>query len=114
VSTVAVKLSPGEALRMIAGAPGAEGKTPADLRETAEDCERMADRKDRVVVGRMSNRRKARLLAAERDGDELRMHARVIRLAADECDRRKAPTVGEAVRPRFVRLLRRLSGRARG
>lgn len=102
-----------EALRMISTAPGASDKTTTDLRNTACDIEREADRKDRLTVARSaSNRRKARAIATRREAEKLRGFARLCRVAADEVERRGCTTVGEAVKHPLVRAARRITRRA--
>jgi hypothetical protein len=93
----AIVITPEEALRLIADAPDSAEKTPANLIEAAEDFEHQARRKDRISVSRQNgNRRKARAMATQRDGDQLRLHAQVCRSAAAEIEARDCPTVGEA------------------
>lgn len=104
----ALALTPEECLSAIADAPDSAEKTPADLRKAADDYEGQADRKDRLAVTRITgNRRKARAKATQRKGDQLRLHAQVCRVAADEIDRRKSLTVREATKSAVVRAMRR-------
>lgn len=99
-------IQPADALKLIANAPDGKAKTPAALREAAEDCESQAERKLRLVVG-SGNRRSARQKAREREAEKLKVYAQLTRMAADEVERRKCETVGEAMRPWVVRLLTR-------
>lgn len=104
-------ITPSEALDLIAQAPEAKQKTPADLRKAAQDCERKAEAKVRLVVRENGNRRKARAQSRERDAEKLRVYAQVTRMAADEVERRKCSTVGAALRSPVARLVGRLFSR---
>lgn len=108
---MALTITAEEALSVIASAPDSTDKTPADLREAAEEFERQADRKDRLAASRATgangNRSKARAVATQRQGDQLRLHAQVCRSAAEEIERRGCPTVGEATKSAVVRAMRK-------
>jgi hypothetical protein len=110
-TTAAIALTGEEALKLVAGAPDIASKTPDDLREVADGFEQMAQRKDRLILPGGA-RRGARNKAREREGDKLRIQAQVTRAAAEEIEARKCSTVGDAVKPGFVRALKRIgSGR---
>lgn len=107
MGAAALTLTAEEALQAIAGAPDAAEKTPADLREAAEELEAEALRKDRIAAGAKGNRAKARAKKRERKGDQLRLHASVCRIAAEEIEKRDCPTVGEATKSAVVRAMRK-------
>jgi hypothetical protein len=112
MSTTAIALTGEEALKLIASDPEFGGMTVDDLRQAAKDIDALAHRKDRLVVSDARGRRGARSKAREREGEKLRIQAQVIRKAADEVEARKSATVGDAVKPRIVRALKRVAGRA--
>jgi hypothetical protein len=85
VTTAVVALTGEEALKLVAGAPDISGKTPAELREAADQFEEAATRKDRLVVTDGGGRRGARSKARQREGEKLRLQAQVTRSAAVFC-----------------------------
>jgi hypothetical protein len=111
VTTAAIALTGEEALKLVAGAPDIAEKTPDDLRKVADGFDQMAQRKDRLIVTDGGGRRGARSKAREREGDKLRIQAQVTRKAAEEVEARKCATIGDAMKPGFVRALKRI-GRA--
>lgn len=114
MSDAVAHLSTTQALRMVAASPGGKAKTAATLRHEAELFGQDAERRDRLAVSSLTgNRRKARQLAKARKAEEQRANARLVALAAAELERRKARTVGDALRNPAVRFLRRL-GAGRG
>jgi hypothetical protein len=112
MSEALAHLAPDRALRMVAASPGGKAKSAATLRREAELFGEDADRRDRLAISSMAgNRRKARQLAKARRAEEQRANARLCALVATELDRRKASTVGEALRSPLLRFLRRLGRR---
>lgn len=109
MTTAAIAITGEEALELVAGAPEAADKTPAELREAADQFEEAAGRKDRLILPGGS-RRGARNKAREREGEKLRIQAQVTRAAAEEVEARKCSTVGDAMKPGFVRALKRIGG----
>lgn len=112
MTTAAIALTGEEALKLVAGAPDIADKTPEDLREVADGFDQMAARKDRLVVPDGRGRRSARSKSREREGDKLRIQAQVTRAAAEEIEARKCSMVGDAMKPGFVRALKRIGGRS--
>jgi hypothetical protein len=107
MTTAAVALTGEEALKLVAGAPDIADKSPSDLRDAAAELERQAMAKDRLLVGGGS-RRGARNMAREARGERLRIQAQVISRAASEVEKRKCSTIGDAMKPGFVRALKRI------
>lgn len=110
MTTAAIAMTGEEALKLIAGAPDSAEKTPQDLRDAADEFDALAQRKDRLVVTDGRGRRGARSKAREREGEKLRLQAQVTRRAAEEIEARKCATVGDAMKPGFVRALKRVGG----
>lgn len=111
MSAVVEALSPNRVLRIVASQPGGHKKTAEELRRESELFTKDAERRDRLSVSSMSgNRRKARVLAKARRAEEQRANAKVCGLAANELERRKARTVGEALRNPIMRVLLRAFG----
>jgi hypothetical protein len=111
MTTAAIAITGEEALKLVAAAPEISDKTPEDLREVADGFEQMAERKDRLILPGGS-RRGARNKAREREGEKLRLQAQVTRAAAEEVEARKCATVGDAMKPGFVRALKRVGRKA--
>jgi hypothetical protein len=112
MTTAAIAITGEEALKLVAGAPEAADKTPDDLREVADGFDELAQRKDRLVISDAVGRTRARSKAREREGEKLRIQAQVTRAAAEEVEARKCSTVGDAMKPGFVRALKRIGGRS--
>jgi hypothetical protein len=114
VSEAVAHLSPRHALRLVATSPGGKAKTARDLRHEAQRFTEDAERRDRLAISSLAhtgNRRTARQLAKARKAAESRANAKVVAMAAAEVGRRKARTVGDALRNPVVRFLRKLGGR---
>lgn len=109
MSDAVAHLSPAQALRMVAAAPGGKAKTAATLRHEAGLFSQDAER----LIAAPSPAAHAAKLAKYRKAAEQRADAKVSLLAATEVERRKAQTVGEALRNPVSRLLRSL-GAGRG
>lgn len=108
MSAAFAHLSPRHALRLVAEHGGRE-KTAEQLRHEAEAFEQDAERRERLAISSLAgNRRKARQKAKVRRAEESRANAKLVSLAAAEVERRKAKTVGEAMRSPFVRFFVRL------
>jgi hypothetical protein len=106
VTTAAIALTGEEALKLVAGAPDIADKTPAELREAADQFEQAAGRKDRLILPGGS-RRGARNKAREREGEKLRIQAQVTRAAAEEVEAQ-----GPAIPMHACVLLNRADGRS--
>lgn len=103
-------ITPAAALRLISQ-HGGKDKTAAILREEADRFEQDAFRRERVALSpgkAVSGRKRARSLSRVRKATQQRGNARCCRMAAEEIERRKVATVGEALQPLPLRLFRRL------
>jgi hypothetical protein len=100
-----VALTSKQALRYVAEESGSHDATPAILRDTARGWDNDATRAERLAQGTRSKRRNVKLL---REANQLRGHANLLRLAAEEIERVGAATVGGAKRNWFERFCRNL------
>jgi hypothetical protein len=111
MTTAAIALTGQEALEIIASDPEFAPMSVTDLRQAAGELDELAERKDRLVITDARGRRGARSKKRERDGAKLRIQAQVVRQAAAEVETRKCETVGDAMKPGFVRALKRIGGK---
>jgi hypothetical protein len=105
-------ITPVAALRLISQ-HGGKDKTAAILREEADRFEQDAFRRERVALSpgnAVSGRKRARSLSRLRKATQQRGNAQCCRMAAEEIERRKVATVGQALRPWPLRVFHVLRG----